>query len=219
MRRTGPREQLSRMHADHARRWTADEVRRMLLHESWSWPRYELVGGHLLVTPAPGVAHYRAVMWLFDVLRAYVGRERIAEVMLSPADLALLPGTVSQPDLFVPPRSEAEDAAEWSDIRHLLLAVEVISPGSERNDRGWKRRYYQQANVAEYWIVDLDARLIERWRPDDDRPEIADQILTWHPAGAAAQLIVDLTALFAAATPTRRGRNASDDKPPPPARS
>jgi len=41
-----------------------------------------------------------------------------------------------------------EGAAEWSDFRHLLLAVEVISPGSERNDGRWKRRHGRQANLA-----------------------------------------------------------------------
>ena len=38
--------------------------------------------------------------------------------------------------------------------------------------------------AGEYWIVDLDARLIERWRPDDERPEILTGRLVWHPAPA-----------------------------------
>jgi Uma2 family endonuclease len=198
LRRAARAEQVSRMRAHTSRRWTADEVRQRLLHESWSWPRYELVDGQLLVTPAPGVAHYRAVMWLFDRLREYLDREPVGQVMLSPADLALLPETVSQPDLFVPPRSQAEAANEWSDITHLLLAVEVISPGSARNDRGWKRQHYQQARVAEYWIVDLDARLLERWRPDDDRPEIVQDRMTWQPRGAVTELVFALEDLFAA---------------------
>jgi len=189
------------MRARTDRRWTAKEVRERLLHESWTWPRYELVGGQLLVTPAPGVAHYRAVMWLFDRLREYLDREPVGLAMLSPADLALLPETVSQPDLFVPPRSEAEAADEWSDITQLLLAVEVISPGSARNDRGWKRQHYQKARVAEYWIVDLDARLLERWRPDDDRPEIVLDRMSWRPRRAETELDFALADLFTATAP------------------
>ena len=38
---------------------------------------------------------------------------------------------------------------------------------------------------------------IERWRPEDARPEILDQRLEWHPAGAPAPLGIDLRALFA----------------------
>jgi hypothetical protein len=40
-----------------------------------------------------------------------------------------------------------------------------------------KRRLNQRAGISQYWIVDLDARIIERWHPEDDRPEILmDQI-------------------------------------------
>jgi hypothetical protein len=44
--------------------------------------------------------------------------------------------------------------------------------------------------------VDLDAQVVERWRPDDERPEILDQRVVWHPAGAAEPLVIDLLSLF-----------------------
>jgi hypothetical protein len=44
--------------------------------------------------------------------------------------------------------------------------------------------------------VDLDARLIERWRPDDTHPEIATDQLLWEPA-PGAPLELDLAAFFA----------------------
>jgi len=45
--------------------------------------------------------------------------------------------------------------------------------------------------------VDLDARLIERWRPGDARPEVLRDVLTWQPVGAAEPLTLDLDAYFA----------------------
>lgn len=42
------------------RRWTTVEVR-SLMGESRAWPRYELIGGELLVTPAPRGAHQLVV--------------------------------------------------------------------------------------------------------------------------------------------------------------
>ena len=66
-----------------------------------------------------------------------------------------------------------------------------------RADRVQKRRLYQRAGVPEYWMVDLDARVIERWRPDDERPELLDERLTWHPGGAGEPLVLDLPAFFA----------------------
>jgi hypothetical protein len=40
-----------------------------------------------------------------------------------------------------------------------------------RHDRFTKRRLYRTRGPPEYWIVDLDAQLIERWKPDHERPE------------------------------------------------
>jgi Uma2 family endonuclease len=152
------------------RRWTADEVRD-LQDESRPWPRYELIAGELLVTPAPRRAHQRAAGLLFTPLAAYVEAERLGEALLSPADLELEPYNITQPDLFVVPSATNVLSREWTDVHALLLAVEVLSPGSAQYDRTTKRMYYQRVGVPEYWVVDLDARVIERWRPGDDRPE------------------------------------------------
>ena len=47
-----------------------------------------------------------------------------------------------------------------------------------------------------YWIVDLEARLVERWLPESDRPEILTASITWWPTGAAAARGLDLEPLF-----------------------
>ncbi|MGQ0702330.1 MAG: hypothetical protein ACT4PM_04265 [Gemmatimonadales bacterium] len=61
--------------------------------------------------------------------------------------------------------------------------------------RRWRRRF-QLAGIPEYWIVDLDSRVIERWRPGDDRPEVLDERLRWQPEGATEALDFDLPGLF-----------------------
>ena len=60
-----------------------------------------------------------------------------------------------------------------------------------------KRPAFQAAGVAEFWIIDLDSRVVERWRPADDRPEVLIDRLQWTPAGAAVGLDIDLRSLFA----------------------
>ena len=80
-------------------------------------------------------------------------------------------------------------------MRELILAVEVLSPSSSRHDRVRKRPVYQR-HVPEYWIVDLDARLIERWRSDDDRPELVTTSLEWRPDGAASPFMLDVERYF-----------------------
>lgn len=75
----------------------------------------------------------------------------------------------------------------------------MLSPSTARYDREVKRRLYQREGVPEYWIVDLDARSIERWRPSDEAPEVFRETLVWHPRGAGEPLAIDLLALFARA--------------------
>ena len=48
------------------------------------------------------------------------------------------------------------------------------------------------------WTVDLHARLVERWRPSDERPEILGERLEWQPAPEVPPLPIDLPKLFAA---------------------
>ena len=49
---------------------------------------------------------------------------------------------------------------------------------------------------GEYWMMDLDARLIERWRPGEERPEIVRDVLAWQPVGSIEPLALTLPALF-----------------------
>ena len=44
----------------------------------------------------------------------------------------------------------------------------------------------------------MDARLVERWTPHGERPEIVSGRITWQPAGAAAAITMDLDRLCAA---------------------
>jgi Uma2 family endonuclease len=186
------------MPAETARHWTAREVRELIAAAPLATPRYELVDGELLVTPGPGAFHQRAVVKLIVALDAYLERERIGRVIASPSDVELEPEFVTQPDVFVVPMAEwRRVATEGMPIRELLLAIEVLSPSSGRHDRVRKRPLYQR-HVSDYWIVDLDARLFERWTPGDERPEVVTEALVWHPAGAATPLTLDIDALFLA---------------------
>jgi Uma2 family endonuclease len=179
------------------RRWSAAAVRQLIADSPRSVPRYELVDGELLVTPSPAPRHQMAVKLLLVALSEYCDRTSVGEALSSPSDIELEPEDIRQPDVYVLPRDE------WRRIRdagfpahRLLLAVEVLSPSSARFDRVVKRAKYQGAG-CEYWIVDLDARIVERWTPGDMRPDILSARLTWMPGGAETAFELDLVALFA----------------------
>lgn len=180
------------------RHWTTAEVR-ALMDESRPWPRYELIDGELLVTPSPGRPHQLAVTEIVVLLHQYLREEPIGVAFVSPADLELRPGTITQPDVFIVPVGSVGTTAgedQWSDVRSLLLAIEVISPSSIRTDRVTKREYYMDAGVPDYFIVALSARIVEWWSPDCETPRVLRDRLVWHPDGAEQPLTVSLPNLF-----------------------
>jgi Uma2 family endonuclease len=185
------------MPARQSRRWTAADVR-SLIQESRPWPRYELIDGELLVTPSPSTVHQRAVGAIHVLLHSYCESEGFGEVLLSPADIELIPESIVQPDVFVVPGNSfpEDEVPRWTHVRSLCLAVEVVSPTSMRQDRVIKRDFYLTNGVEEYWIVDLDARVVERWLPDSERPEILREVLVWQPAPAREALEVVLEEFF-----------------------
>ncbi len=180
------------------RHWTTAAVRALIDESPTAWPRYELIDGELLVTPSPGIGHGMAAAELIRILLSYLDREKVGHVFHAPADLELRPGSIIQPDLFVIPVGtlRPEATGKWSDFQSLLLAVEIISPSSVRTDRVTKRDYYLDVGVPDYFIVDVEARIVECWTQGRDTPLVQREELVWHPAGAQTPLTVALPALF-----------------------
>ena len=159
--------------------------------------RYEVVDGELLVTPAPTFHHQDAILGLAWRLKPFVDMSGAGYLSLSPADIELDERTLVQPDLFIFELPGGRRPERWKDITTILLAVEVLSPSTARADRLIKRRRYQRQGIPEYWIVDLDSRLVERWRPGEDRPEVISGVLSWRVSDSSAPFELDLPTFFA----------------------
>jgi Uma2 family endonuclease len=111
------------------------------------------------VTPAPKVRHQQVLLRLAQVLGDLA--DRAGDVALfAPVDVVLADHSVVQPDLVY------VRAARAAIVRDRIegapdLVVEVLSPGTARRDLGEKLRLYAEVGVAEYWLVDPDARTFE----------------------------------------------------------
>ena len=121
----------------------------------------ELVEGRLTMVPGPSLDHNYGGFELGVQIRAQLRSElMIAHDM--DVDLELAPaggaGTVRRPDLVVVPReARARVRGEGGVLRasEVILAIEVLSPGSRRTDHIVKRGEYADAGIPHYWIVDL----------------------------------------------------------------
>ena len=173
-------------------RYTAEEIRHFPDHRV----RYEVIRGELFVTPAPGLAHQRTVVELTTVLRQYLERHGLGEVLVAPFEVELTEDSAVQPDVLV---LLADREAQLTAARLVgapSLVIEVISYTSKRTDRLQKRQLYQEEGVPEYWILDPERRRVERWGPQDTEPELLTKRLTWRPDPDAPALEIDLPELF-----------------------
>ena len=173
--------------------WTVDMVR--ALPDDGN--RYEVIGGELFVTPAPSWTHQRAVGELFRILMPYLEEHVLGDAIIAPADVLFGPKDMVEPDLFVVPLVNGNVPRTWEAVGRLLLAMEVLSPSSLRADRGDKRDLYQRKGVPEYWIIDVDGRRVDRWRPNDAAPETLTEALAWKPDRFIEPLVIDLPKYFA----------------------
>ena len=122
---------------------------------------HELQEGILVMSPRPVPDHQlclrRILRTVEDQLPADL--EVLPEVDI---DLQLVagdrPATVRAPDLVVIPRTALERVRREGGLlraAEVILAVEIISPGSRRLDTVLKRSEYADAGIPHYWIVDL----------------------------------------------------------------
>ncbi len=124
---------------------------------------YELQEGILVMSPSPVTDHQRCLRRLLRELEDQVpaGLEPIPDIDV---DLQLVrptqPGFVRRPDLIVVTGAAVQRVRrERALLRasEVVLAVEIISPGSRRMDTVVKHGEYADAGIPHYWVVDLEA--------------------------------------------------------------
>jgi Uma2 family endonuclease len=125
--------------------------------------RYELIGGAILMTAAPGPRHQLVSARLRRLLEDTLPEGHA--VFAAPIDLDLPGEQRVQPDLVVLP---------WSSVGEkrltvpVFLLVEIISPGSRTLDTVTKRAVYAAAGISAYWILDPATDELTALRLDND---------------------------------------------------
>ena len=107
---------------------------------------------------------------------------------------ACLPGQRRAEQIMAMPAAKRRWTAREG--RALIAESPLATPRYELVDGVVKRPRYQE-HIPEYWIFDLDARLVERWRSREERPEIVVQALEWHLSGATEPFRLALPEYFA----------------------
>lgn len=116
----------------------------------------ELAEGVLVMEPRPAPLHQRATWRLTDQLDSQLPDELTALPEVEVVVNARRPITVRVPDVVVTTDKRAQENPSRLDAADVLLAVEIVSPGTGRTDRVTKLTEYADAGIPTYWIVDLD---------------------------------------------------------------
>ena len=123
--------------------------------------RYEIVDGGIHVVPAPSFRHQDLLGNVFAALREFIRKNDLGVVVVAPFDVILSPEDIVQPDLVFISRDRRDIITSRGCEGPPDLAVEIHSPSTASRDRELKRKLYATYGVAEYWLVDPDARTIE----------------------------------------------------------
>ncbi|HWR43047.1 Uma2 family endonuclease [Sporomusa sp.] len=128
---------------------------------------YQLVGGEIIVTPAPGRRHQRLVLRLVKLFDDYVECKNLGEVAVAPRDVYLGPHETYQPDILFIAKDRIDISAEDKVNGAPDLIVEILSPSTAYYDLRKKYRVYEKYGVKEYWIVDPEEKSIEIYNLTD----------------------------------------------------
>lgn len=141
-----------------------------ILHRVWSYEdvlslpddgyRYEVLDGHLTVTPPPSVLHQDVLENLRTELSARV-----------PADWRLTTGVGVRtrrrgPERYVIPDPLAASGPRperYYEPEAVRLVVEVASASTELRDAGSKKALYEAHGIPTYLLVDPAARTLVAW--------------------------------------------------------
>ena len=126
-------------------------------YESWSEEQcagIEIVDGMVVVSPSASKRHNRLARILANALDTAGGADWNADTDFD-VRLQDIPLTNRRPDVVVY-RADSIDVTPTRP-EHVLLAAEIVSPGSETTDRIVKLDQYARSGIPFYWRVELTA--------------------------------------------------------------
>ncbi len=147
--------------------------------------REELIGGKVVaMSPRPSVNHNRVAFNIAVIFDIYLKGKKCTPFS-DGTDLYLTEDDRFIPDVMIvcdPDKIKSDGVHGAPD-----LVVEVLSPGTMRNDRTHKKDVYARCGVREYWLVSPDEKSVEVYCTDGAELVLHD-IYALHPDWQLAQM-------------------------------
>ena len=130
--------------------------------------RHEIIDGEHYVTASPVLRHQRVSRHIQFQLYEQIEQRGKGEVFNAPTAVQLSEFDIVEPDLLVVLADHETRLRETRVDGPPDLVVEILSPSTRRLDREVKLALYRREGVNEYWIVDPEARQVEKYRRQGD---------------------------------------------------
>lgn len=123
--------------------------------------REELLHGEIYMMASPSVNHSQTASNIYHAFRSFL-KGKPCRAFNDGVDVYLTENDRVIPDAMIVCN---RDAVKNNGIHGAPdLVVEVLSPSTTKNDRGYKKELYEKSGVKEYWIVSTEMRSIEAYR-------------------------------------------------------
>jgi Uma2 family endonuclease len=123
----------------------------------------ELVDGEVTVSPSPIPRHSFVDTKLRKILGNHIDANDLGE-LYGDVDTIFGEYDVRRPDILFFSKDRLHLIGDKAMEGPPDLCVEIISPSSAATDRKKKFKQYEKGKVANYWIVDPEARTIEGYK-------------------------------------------------------
>lgn len=125
----------------------------------------ECINGTIVaMSPRPSISHSYVAGNIYWIFRSYLSRKKCTP-FADGVDLYLTEKDHFIPDVMVvcdPDKIKSDGVYGAPDF-----VVEVLSPSTAKNDRGYKKDAYAAAGVKEYWIVSPSDKSVEQYLLQD----------------------------------------------------
>ncbi len=123
--------------------------------------QYELIGGELILVPAPRTTHQLVKANLVWHITTFVRINKLGKILDAPTDVFLSNKDKPQPDILFIAGNRLDIITEDYIKGAPDLVIEILSPSTASYDKVKKSKMYYTYGVKEYWIVDPDAKVVE----------------------------------------------------------
>ncbi len=140
---------------------TYEEFLAWCTEDTWA----EWVDGEVVMVSPASLPHQRIGNFLLVLLRHYVERYDVGEVVSAPFQMHLAKlHRGREPDVLFVAKEHSDRLRETYLDGPADVVIEIVSPESGPRDRGEKYYEYEAAGVREYWLIDPDRQHAEFYR-------------------------------------------------------